>query len=145
MQYLVKARFNNGESITFVSRDITEDDPFPDLAKNEYLYFDGELHENLFKELYYDIYNGTTILWVERALNYNSAHLVNFIVYARRPQAPEYVGLSAQEAATKALEADMSFRTVMENGVEITHEHDVSDKRVNVYLNNNQVYRAEIF
>jgi len=137
MEYLVKTRYDTGESITFITGLRDEDDLFPGLTDNEYLYFDYEKNWQLF----HNLPKGGRA----EHIYYTDAEIVNFVVYKRRPQSPEYVGLTVEEAQARALDKNLSFRTVMENGVEVSHDANINLSRVNVYVNNNIVYRAEIF
>lgn len=142
MRYKVKVRFPDGESITFISVNLGDNNPFPDLEINEYLYFDWALHSSLLRELYNT--GGYEFDWLRKAFDTLDPPIC-FLVYPLRLSDPSYVGLSREDASALAMNNNVSFRVVMENGIEQAHAYDVSTSRVNVYLNENIVYKAEIF
>lgn len=139
MGYVVKVRFSSGEGITFVSNLETK---FSLLEDNEHLTFDWEDEKNhaLLKDL-----SSMSQPWAYDAIYRYGKEVVNFFLFPRREQLLRYVGLSREQASDLALSENLSFRAIMINGVEMEREQTVSQNRVNVYLNNNIVYRAEIF
>lgn len=139
-EYSVKVRFSSGESISFLTT-IKEDDPFPELIKNEYLYFDYTLYSDLFWELVATRSSD----WAGTAISSRYKDIVNFLVFKSHTQAEGFLGLTVDEAQDKALNSDMSFRRIMEDGQELQHDHNVMEKRVSVYVNNGIVYKAEFF
>lgn len=140
--YKVKAYLKTGESISFISKNLSdEDNPLPDLKKNQYLYFNYQDHDSIFwllpnvREWYF------TALEEAREQDF----IINFTVHQRYKIDTAFIGLTREEGQELALGRDMSFRVVFDNGIADDWDGGYTETRVNLYLNQNIIYHAELY
>lgn len=139
-KYRVKAYLRSGESVTFISADLQEgDNPFPSLRYNEYLYFNYSQHTDIFDLLVHDW------SWYTNMINDIKPHLINYTVQMLYQDVPEFIGLDRETAQQIAIEKGLSFRVVFVNGIQQVVEEGYNDSRVNVYLDNDVIYKAELY
>lgn len=140
--YKVKAYLTTGESISFISRNLDqEDNPLPDLKKNEYLYFNYKDHKEIL-QLLID-HRKWHMPSIEDA--WEQELIVNFTVHHRYKIDQAFIGLTRDEGQTLAIGRGVSFRVVFDNGIADDWDGGYDESRVNVYLDQNIIYNAELY